>query len=461
MKSKYVWFLMLSLSPLVAIAGANFSLPIQTDADSPGYLFMLPEEVYEHAHYADLRDVRVLNALGDEVPMRLSKRVDQIKRTFSEVTLPVFSLNQSKSVPVNSKQVKTTWEGDVQSYTVTTSNTVQKYLLNQEAERLDTLLIDASSVQSEHAMALQLEWQFPTAGNRVFYVELSGSNDLSQWQSIWPKHKLIELNTGGRVVLENVISLKGYAYEFYQLKFLNQPIPEVLSVKASMQNHAINAELNWSDVDAIEVLDAAEHGHAIVWDLGGYFPVEAFKLMFDYKNLMADIQVYSRYSLTSSWRPVAQGSVYELGVGDMAMFNNQLRFVGNNHRYWKLESQSSISSQWLDGVSFAWRQHQIQFLAQGEGPYSLQFGNQQANQRPDVQWYNRLSQALKQSMFSTGVDLASMVHLKPKAIAVEANVEQPFNYSRWLFWGLLVVVLSLLLLMATKLLKEVADENKQ
>lgn len=458
MQVKY-WLGGLLMFSYMLCAEAEFSLSLKPLEDSPGYVFMVPEVVYKNAHYADLRDVRVINALGDEVPMRLSKKADQVKRTFSETTLPVFSLNQSKLVPVSSKQVKTTWDGDLQSYTVNTSNIVKNYLLNQETERLDTILIDASSVLDEYAVALNVDWQFPNAGNRVFYIELMGSNDLSHWQIIRSKHKMIELDTGDRVVIENGIPLHGTSFEFYQLRFLNQPIPEVVAVKASMQYQAVNAELIWSDVADFQVLDAQEHGHTIEWKLAGHFPVEAVKFRFDYKNLMADVQVFSKYSEQASWRAVTKGSIYEVGAGEMSIFNNQLTLFSNNHRYWKMTSQSAISSQWVDSISFAWRQHQIQFLAQGEGPYSLQFGDQQRNQRPDNLWYNKFSQPLKQSMFSNTVGLGSVLQLVPENTNIEHDAELDLNYSQWIFWGLLIIVLLVLLNMASKLLKEVSNEG--
>ena len=92
---------------------------------------------------------------------------------------------------------------------------------------------------------------------------------------------------------------------------------------------------------------------------------------FDYKNLMADVQLYSRATEKSNWQRISSSQLYQVGSDDMAMEKNSLTFQSNNHNYWKLSSQSSISSQWINGVSFSWRPHQLQFMAQGNAPYSL------------------------------------------------------------------------------------------
>lgn len=438
----------------------KYVMPLELMAKANGFVFDVPEVVYQKVHYSDLRDVRVLNASNDSVPMRLSLNHDEVKRTLSATTLPVFSLNQTVNLPVTTKQVKTTWKGDIQSYTVSTSNSVQNFLQSQEVSRDDTVLIDASLVQHEQAVALELKWAFETPGNRVFYVELLGSNDLSQWRQVLSNQKMIELDTGAKTVLENKMPLSGQSFEYYQLRFKNQPVPQVLEVKAIMLSHAVSQQLQWTDVANFSVLDPNLHGHVLEWDMGGFYPVESIKIDFDYKNLMADIQLYSKHSEQANWKPVAKASVYAVGEGDMAMFNNQIDFKSNRHRYWRLSSQSEISSQWVDKLSFGWRQHRIQFLAQGEGPYGLHFGSDENQFNPDVKWFSRLSKAMKQSLFSDQVSLNAVQ--TPKVIPKELITKpETINYSRWLFWGLLLVVLSLLLVMATKLLKEVGDEESK
>ncbi|MGJ8664552.1 MAG: DUF3999 family protein, partial [Marinicella sp.] len=369
----------------------NYKIPLAIEVEADGYVFDVPKSVYLNVAYDDLRDIRILNSSNDNVPMRLSLNDDEVKSTVSTATLPVFSLNQTVNIPVNTKQVKTSWEGRVNSHVVTTSNSIQNYVQSQEVSRDDAVIIDATSIQNEQVVALEMKWDFGSHGNRVFYVELLGSNDLSNWQNVLNHQKMIELDTGSKVVLENKMPLPDKSFEYYQLRFKNLPIPEVLEVKAIMLNHAIKQPLNWSEVASFVVLDPKQYGHHIEWDMGGYFPVESIKIDFDYKNLMADVKLFSKSNPTANWQVVAQDSVYAVGDGEMAMFNDQITFRTNRHRYWKLVSNSEITSQWVNQLSFAWRQHQIRFLAQGAGPYGLHFGSAEVNSMPNIRWYNQLS----------------------------------------------------------------------
>jgi hypothetical protein len=449
--------LLLTTSITAVAADFKYHIPlkIQQSIEATGYVFQLPQEVYQHAQDSMLRDVRVKNAQGDEVPMRLNLSEDDIKQSMSSSTLPIFSLNHTVNTPLHSKQVTTSWQGDEQQFSVKTSESVQNYIRSQEQLLHDRFLLDASLLKQAKVSALALTWQFDTPGNRVFYVEVKGSHDLSNWQTLYTRHKLIELNTGQRVVLENTIPIHGKAYDYYQLRFLDQPIPAVLEVKALMNSHELEQPLMRHDVARFKVLDPEVNGHSITWDTGGFFPVETVEVDFNYKNLMADVQLYSRASEKSAWQLVISSQFYQVGTGEMAMEKNQLSFHVNNNRYWKLSTQSTISSQWINNVSWSWRPHQLQFLAQGNGPYDLYFGADDLHTPASSRWYQQLNSALSKEMFSTQIKPGALQKLKSEPAAETVPESQ---VSRWVFWGLLVVVLSALFYMASRLMKEVSEE---
>ncbi len=123
-----------------------YQLPLQTDksSEATAYGLQLPQAVYVKAIDPRLRDVRVKNAQGDDVPMRLTLSQDDIKQSLFASTLPIFSLNHTVSTPLRSKQVSTTWQGDVQQFSVETSESVQNYIRSQEQVLQDRLLLDAS-----------------------------------------------------------------------------------------------------------------------------------------------------------------------------------------------------------------------------------------------------------------------------------------------------------------------------
>lgn len=435
----------------------QISLDTAKVSDAIGFELQLPDVVYQKVSDPNLRDLRVKNAQGDEVPMRLTLTEDDIKQSLSATTLPIFSLNHSIKTPLRSKLVSTTWQGDEQQFTVETSESIKNFIRRQEQVLTDRLLLDATALKQASLAALQLSWQFEQPGNRVFYVELKGSYDLSNWQTVKLRHKLIELDTGQRVVLENTIALNIRSFDYYQLRFLDAPIPEVTAVKAMLQNSASEQPWLTRDVQTFEVLDAERYGHAIVWDTGGFFPIELVEFAFDYNNLMAEAQLHSRNSLETPWQRVKSSQLYQVGSGDMAMENNSINVRSNPHRYWKLTTQSSISSQWINGVSMKWRPHKLQFLAQGNGPYSVFFGAEKLKYSPSSRWYQQLNGQLKTQLFSKQIKAGGLMKLTVQPDVIEPEPDS--TVSRWVFWGLLVVVLSALFYMASRLMKEVGAED--
>ncbi len=456
MLNKWFWVLLLWLGH--GQASFQYFMPLVLDEASSGYQFNVPADVYQRVQHTDLRDLRVINLAGDEVPMRVTLNEDAKETAWSEMSLPVFTLQQVKRIPVTSQQTRTSWQGDKESFTVTTSEQVQTYLKNQQQTDPNSLLIDASAAIGQQVVSLTLDWSFATAGNRVFYVDLKGSDDLANWRPLLNRHKLIELDTGGRVVLENSLPLNKAAFNFYQLVFHSPEVPFINQVKAKTLREFLNQPIQWNEVGMIQVSDRADYGHSIEWDVGGYFPIEGIRLGFDYPNLMAEVRLFSKPNPTAPWRLVSQGSVYDVGEGDMSMFKNQLEFPTNQHRYWRLTSQSTIKQQWVSEISFAWRAHRVQFLAQGEGPFTLRFGSNQVNSWPPNQWYQTLKPSMKQNLFSSALSLGELVELA-QSKASKPEVKNEFNYSRWVFWSLLAVVLVVLGIMAVRLLREVGDED--
>jgi len=450
--------LLLLLCPLSAGAGFRYAMPMILDEASSGYRFNVPAEVYQRVHHADLRDLRITNQAGDEVPMRIILNEDHKQTSWSEISLPVFSLRRLQEVPVTSQQTRTSWQGDEESFTVTTSEQVRRYVEQQIADDGRTVLIDASLVKGQGLRELVLDWSFAAVGNRVFYVDLKGSDDLSAWRSVQDRQKLIELDTGGRVVLENRIPVGRADFTYYKLEFRGPEIPAINQVTARITRETRNSPIKWRTIETFTELDRESLGHAIQWDSGGFHPAESVKLVFDYPNLMADVRLFSRANLQASWRLVTQGSVYEVGTGELSMFNDELSFPTNQHRYWRLTSDSAINSQWITGIEMAWRSHQVQFLAQGEAPFTLNFASAEVNSWPSVKWYQTLTQPMKHSLFSSAVwlgEISELVH----APVEQPEEQQPADSSRLVFWGLLVLVLTFLLVMAVRLLREVGDEQ--
>ena len=122
----------------------------------------------------------------------------------------------------------------------------------------------------------------------------------------------------------------------------------------------------------------------------------------------------------------------------------------SNNRFWKIVLDDHINNASVGSIQFGWRKHQIEFLAQGEAPFSLLFGNkEQANQAP-YNWFHKLPKGID---FSDEVTISDTIM---PALDLPAK-QQPLvksDNAKLIFWIILVLVIMLLGFMAYKLVNE-------
>ena len=89
-----IMLLCLSLSAPTAAATADdyaYAWPLQTGADSAAWQVELDTGIYGAVHDADLRDIEIVNAAGEAVPMA-PRTVQFTTPTANDVDLPLFAV---------------------------------------------------------------------------------------------------------------------------------------------------------------------------------------------------------------------------------------------------------------------------------------------------------------------------------------------------------------------------------
>ncbi len=451
--NKHAWSLALVLVLGSSVANDNITEWLLVKRE-PAAAFQLPipATVYEHSHHGELRGLKVINAVGDPVPLRLTLMEDEQQSSTAQITLPVFQINQSVQVPERSQQTRTTWAGDAQSYQVTTTETVKKYIQHQEKTASNQLLFDATDLRGGHLDHLLLDWQFDEPGNRVFTVWLEGSQDLLNWQTLKHQQKLVEVNTGSQVLLENTVPISGPAHGYYRMTFLQHPVPHLKKVTAVMTRKShIKRPLQWREINTLATEVTPENTHRVTWDHGGHFPVEQVQVEFDYPNVFAEVVLFSRPNEKQSWRRLASDRIYHVGQGEVAIKKNQLTIASNTDRFWRMDISAPISSPWVHGVRLAWRGHWLEFLAQGKGPFKIQMHPGVLAPHPPPDWYHQIPQALRDQMFS---DKIALQLPKFKPVAQNKEESPPVAWHQVVFWLVLAASLLFLFWMAKNLIKD-------
>jgi hypothetical protein len=432
----------------------EFQKEIVIKQPASGYIIDLTEDVYRKVKHDNLSDIRISNASHDLVPMRLLKKNDSIDYQISITTLPLFKINSIQTEHITSRQVRTTRSGISEDISITTSKSFLKYLKSEEVQADNIYYVDAESLKGKTIYSLILDWQFEEAGNRVFYVDLQASNDLQKWDSLRNRHKLMDIKIGDKHVLENQIQIKNFNYSYYRLKF--DEFPSMLLKKVSVDL------LDQSILNQNESLFISEFStqvkNEISFETNGYFPIESIQLAFDQSNLITKVMLYSKSRDKDKWRFVSQESLYSILFEGEELKNNTIQVNRSTHQYWKLVFDENVNNEIIKQIKLSWRPHQIQFMAQGQEPFTLLLGNNKLS-ASDTGWYNKLPADIRSKLFSKNAYLSA--ELEQQSVQINDSPASLFNESnqkQWLFWGLLALIITLLIGMATKLLREIKDK---
>lgn len=424
------------------------------EGDSSGYTFVAPDDVYLKSYYSDLRDMRVINATGDYVPMRTFFSTDQIVHEYSQTTLPLFKLNKTMRTPVESKQTRTTIAGTHEDYTVTTSKSLDHFLDTLEVEDPNQIIIDAAILKGQKIENLEIQWQYKTQGNRIFTVDLSASNDLSQWISIKKKQQLIEINTNSRTLLENKIAVNHQAYTFYKITFTDGVVPKVTQIKAWLVNQEIKKSQQIKQVNEYSIVN----NNTLQFNTGGVYTVESFTISFNQENTLTDLSLYSRNKLKGKWRQAGRGTIYSLTSNGVDIKNNTIKIKQSSDRFWQMRFDENINIKSVNKIAMNGRRHQVEFLAQGQAPFTLVYSNPNKLKAVSRSWYYKMPEDLRSKIFSSKVTLKDSN--KSSAPAIRSITEESANntnFAKWVFWLVLTIVLLFLGVMAYKLISETSD----
>jgi hypothetical protein len=434
----------------------DYQKEIETQQPASAYTIDLTEDVYRKVKYRYLSDIRISNSSNDLVPMRLINKNDSIDYQVLETSLPLFKINQTTSTRVTTKQIRTKRSGAFEDYTVTTSKSLLNYLKSEEQQLESVYYIDASSLKNKKIYSLDLDWKFKQAGNRVFYVNIQASKDLQHWQTINSKQKLLEITIGNKTVLENRISLNRQNYSYYRLTFDEFPSVQLIKVRAGLLDQSIVNNNEFLQISEVSKQTANE----ITWETAGFYPIESIKVDFKQKNLITDVKVYSRNRNKDKWRFVRKESLYSLFYEGEELINNNIPINGINHKYWKLVFDENVNNDNIKQVQMSWRPHQIQFMAQGQGPYTLLLGDSKLNVPANKQWFKKLPKEIRGKIFSGKANLTGDIKQHTKMIQKNnTSLFDKNNQKQWMFWGLLTLILIFLIRMASKLLTEVKNKE--
>ncbi len=400
---------------------------------------------------ADLRDVEVVNAAGESVPMA-PRSVQFTTPTANDVDLPLFDLppaTESGAGPGDALQLHIERDANGRLRRV---DTVASAAAAAPANA--DIVLDASALDAG-IESLWLDWNHTVDVNARF--DVGGSDDLQQWRPLAANAVVMSVRQGGSELARHRIVLNGARAKYLRLHRLDagSAIAE-LHVRAHVlaRSTLIQPARIWVDAQPLPAQAGekpASGTSSFRYRLPAPLAVAALKLELATDNSLAHVRV-------SSGAPQVQRAdftAFRLRQDGAVLVNDEIEIAPTRRTQdWVVESTTPLDH--APTLRVAFRPDRFVFLAQGNGPYRLVAGSVRAH-RGDYP----VDAALAQLRAKFGNDwqppLATLGE-RATLLGVTAYTPAPApthrDWKTWLLWTVLVGGAALIGALAVSLLRK-------
>ncbi|MDQ3027543.1 MAG: DUF3999 domain-containing protein [Pseudomonadota bacterium] len=323
----------------------------------------LPFEAYRDAR-RDLADVRVFNARGEGVPIAFAGDPDLQREVLPLVALAHFPISTLALPP----------GGRGAEVTVRTADGTLVSIRGRGGDRVAravAYLLDATAVQ-EPLRALHVEWE-AGAGAEVVKVRVEGSDDLKTWSAL-AAGPLVRVENAGRMLSQPRIEFPPRKVKYLRVTW-DAPAFKLTGVRAEREPRTQPPPRLLRTVRGTPGSKPGE----FLYDLGARLPVETYRLVSGEPNDVISAAITARGDETETWRAVGWAPFYRLRYEDAEKQSPPLEIGRLPARYWMARLAPGATSAAPPALEVQWRSHQLIFVARGEGPFALAFGNPQAS----------------------------------------------------------------------------------
>jgi len=453
-----------------------YAWPLQTQGDSAAFQVELTPEVYAAVTRADLRDIEVVNAAGEAVPLAPRAAPSAAVALETQVALPIFPLPEPAAQKDGDDEfirlhVERGADGRLRSLDAQTRANPSAAEAHAPTANQRDLILDASALR-DSLSSLQILWD-GTGQSISAQFAVSTSDDLQKWRSVVASASVLHLEQNGNVLERHGVTLDGTRATYLRLRRLDDGPPlRDLRVFGRLHTHA-NAEsagVQWlaASVDGSDVrylsraLAPADGKHNVAWryHLPAPLAVEAIRIALADDNSLARIVAISRerdpYDDPAAWQQRGVYVAFRLRQDGTVVDNDDFTAVPSRRASeWRLESATALEH--APALSVAYRPDRFVFLAQGGGPYRLVAGSARA-QRGDYP----IDTALAPLRAKLGADwqpplatLGARATLRGEDALKPAPAAPPVrDWRSWLLWAVLVGAAALIGGLALSLLRK-------
>lgn len=452
--------LALALAPGLAVAQEQpsdyrFSARLQVDGAGSHYRFAVPPAAYRGTERGDLGDVRVFNAAGEPVPYAFADRdAKPVAPPVKAVNIFPLHGDQTTGLEGTTVRVERTGSGTVVNVSVAgASSDARRTLLGY--------ILDAAELKSPQ-QALLLHWK--TSQGFSARARVEGSGDLKTWRTLAADAPLLHLEHGGARLERRRVELGGVHVPYLRLSFSGVPGDFALT-GAELELRPDNPQplRDWLSLAATQGKEPGE----LLFDAAGHFPVDRVRLHLPQPNTVARVQLLTRRQAGEKWRPVASATAYRLArEGGDDIVSPDMVMPPVLDRYWmvRVDQRGGGVGAGALRMDVGWVPHEVVFVARGEAPFLLAYGNRKAKSGAlpmGTVLPRQGERQLTQARYASVGEVSGAAPPSPSLFAEPGrfldHLADNRELKKWLLWGALVIGVVLLAGMAFRLLRSLGS----
>lgn len=458
-KKRFLFF-----SCLLGMTANAEVIPVYQINEAPGTYVQttLTHDIYRYSADAQLNDLVVTDQQGNKLPYRITAPSAQVSEQ-SQLTNARFFPVAVGSPPealiaLSSASIRL----DANEISVSVEKTNKDPLQDQSAP-VDFYVVDLSDVKTR-VDKLVVDWQV-TDTNQYLEVQVSGTNDLTNWSNI-AQNTLVQLQKEGQLLTRNkiAVNLSEMQYAYLRLKFTrgNENL-QLSKIQIENTDKVANAPVvdHWEVKGALaedqdSALRAGNHTAAMpvaAWEFArdDIAPVANISLNLGTIMYGDNIKVFSRNTEKQPWQLLHQGIWFNTQVGSDWQQSDAINIYSNSDIYWRIELNELVRTTLNPTLVFHRQPQTLQFIANNAVPYKIAIDDQAApnNQQTSTQIFSQLVSG-KELQWGQ----VAFTELNPNIDSFARNGMQ-VSWKTLLFWGILLLAVAILVGVAVRLMGQV------
>ena len=351
------------LQPQDFASGQEIAVP----SGQPFFRFDLPEDVYSQTAWPDLRDIRVFNGAGEQVPFARLMPVSG-KQERRRVALQSFRLESKAPSGQPTIELDTHDRGvKVRVAPGAAVNAGAEYLLAVVDQDLKTPIT-----------RLFLEWQDETS-NWQQRVTVSVSSDLDQWRTVASARPLLDLRTPDGQRLQHgeipVEPTTPQSARYWKLRFIPGFSPTLTNIDGEVTDAVRPPDGVRLDAEARRETDGSG-----VYTLHSRQPIARIRITPAVVNSVFPLLMEGREADDEAWQPIARTVAYRLNQNGVEEYSDPVPLDG---RLLKAIRLRPLNTSWGVSIPIVEIQRDPMTLlvnARGAGPFLLAWGSRAADE---------------------------------------------------------------------------------